>query len=69
MIIGEKNVAFRQKLGDFIETKEKKSPTSPGLVGPACTRLKLCLTQVLFNKRRMQVKCLSLFNLTRLCQA
>jgi hypothetical protein len=28
-----------------------------------CTRLKLCLTQVLFNKRRMQVKCISLFNL------
>ena len=27
----------------------------------------LCLTQVLFNKRRMQVKCISLFNLTRLC--
>jgi hypothetical protein len=32
-----------------------------------CTLLKLCLTQVLFNKRRMQVKCISLFNLTRLC--
>jgi hypothetical protein len=32
-----------------------------------CTLWKLCLTQVLFNKRRMQVKCLSLFNLTRLC--
>jgi hypothetical protein len=48
--------------------KEKKSPTSPGLVSPACTCLKLCLTQVLFNKRRMQVKCLSLFNLTRLCE-
>ena len=29
--------------------------------------LKLCLTQVLFNKCRMQVKCISLFNLTRLC--
>jgi hypothetical protein len=28
MIIGEKN------LGDFIETKAKKSPTSPGLVSP-----------------------------------
>jgi hypothetical protein len=24
-------------------------------------------TQVLFNKRRMQVKCIFLFNLTRLC--
>ena len=32
-----------------------------------CTLLKLCLTQVLFNKCRMQVKCISLFNLTRLC--
>jgi hypothetical protein len=29
--------------------------------------LKLCLTQVIFNKHRMQVKCISLFNLTRLC--
>jgi hypothetical protein len=28
VIIGEK------KLGDFIETKAKKSPTSPGLVSP-----------------------------------
>jgi hypothetical protein len=28
--------------------------------------LKLCWTQVLFNKHRMQVKCISLFNLTRL---
>ena len=26
--------AFWQKLGDFIETKAKKSPTSPGLVSP-----------------------------------
>ena len=45
MIIGEKNTtwkdwqgdsnfAFWQKLGDFIETKAKKSPTSPGLVSP-----------------------------------
>jgi hypothetical protein len=32
-----------------------------------CTLLKLCLTQVIFNKHRMQVKCISLFNLTRLC--
>jgi hypothetical protein len=32
-----------------------------------CTLLQLCLTQMLFNKRRMQVKCISLFNLTRLC--
>ena len=32
-----------------------------------CTLLKLCWTQVLFNKHRMQVKCISLFNLTRLC--
>ena len=32
-----------------------------------CTLLKLCLTQMLFNKRRMQVKCISLLNLTRLC--
>jgi hypothetical protein len=36
MIIGEKNTdlnfAFWQKLDDFIETKAKKSPTSPGLV-------------------------------------
>ena len=41
MIIGEKNTdlkrlkkhfAFWQKLGDFIETKAKKSPTSPGLM-------------------------------------
>jgi hypothetical protein len=29
MIIGE-----NKKLGDFIETKAKKSPTSPGLVSP-----------------------------------
>jgi hypothetical protein len=29
-----------------------------------CTLLKLCWTQVLFNKHRMQVKCISLFNLT-----
>ena len=45
MIIGEKNtdlkrltgqlkLRFWQKLGDFIETKAKKSPTSPGLVSP-----------------------------------
>jgi hypothetical protein len=45
MIIGEKNTdlkrltgrpkfAFLQKLGDFIETKAKKSPTLPGLVSP-----------------------------------
>jgi hypothetical protein len=45
MIIGEKNTdlkrmtgrlkfAFYQKLGNFIETKAKKSPTSPGLVSP-----------------------------------
>jgi hypothetical protein len=45
MIIDEKNTdlkrltgrlkfAFWQKLGDFIETKEKKSPTSLGLVSP-----------------------------------
>jgi hypothetical protein len=32
-----------------------------------CILLKLSLTQVLFNKHRMQVKCISLFNLTRLC--
>jgi hypothetical protein len=32
-----------------------------------CTLLKLCLSQVLFNKRRMQVKCISQFNLTQLC--
>jgi hypothetical protein len=30
------------------------------------TAVKICLTQVLFNKRRMQVKCISLFNLTGL---
>jgi hypothetical protein len=29
-----------------------------------CTLLKLCLTQLLFNKCRMQVECISLFNLT-----
>jgi hypothetical protein len=29
-----KNFAFWQKLGDFIETKAKRSPTSPGLVSP-----------------------------------
>jgi hypothetical protein len=29
-----------------------------------CPLLKLCWTQVLFNKHRMQVKCISLFNLT-----
>ena len=29
------NFAFWQKLGDFIVTKAKKSPTSPGLVSPA----------------------------------
>jgi hypothetical protein len=45
MIIGEKNMDlkrlterlklfFLQKLGDFIETKAKKSSTSPGLVSP-----------------------------------
>jgi hypothetical protein len=41
MIIGEKkywqgdwNFDFWPKLGDFIETKAKKSPTSPGLVSP-----------------------------------
>ena len=28
------------------------------VVSNTCTLLKLCLTQVLFNKRRMQVKCL-----------
>ena len=28
------NFAFWQKLGDFIETKMKKSPISPGLVSP-----------------------------------
>ena len=28
------NFVFWQKLGDFIETKVKKSPTSPGLVSP-----------------------------------
>ena len=43
MIIGEKNTdlknfAFWQKLGDFIETKAKKSPTLPGLVSPGCAR-------------------------------
>jgi hypothetical protein len=32
---GDWNFAFWQKLGDFIETKAKKSPTSPGLVSPA----------------------------------
>jgi hypothetical protein len=31
---GDWNFAFWQKLGDFIETKVKKSPTSPGLVSP-----------------------------------
>ena len=31
---GDKNFAFWQKVGDFIETKAKKSPTSPGLVSP-----------------------------------
>ena len=31
---GDKNFAFWQKLGDFIETKAKKLPTSPGLVSP-----------------------------------
>jgi hypothetical protein len=30
-----KTSLFLQKLGDFIETKAKKSPTSPGLVSPA----------------------------------
>jgi hypothetical protein len=30
----KKNFAFWQKLGDFIETKAKKSPTSPDLVSP-----------------------------------
>ena len=46
MIIGEKNtdlkrltgrlkLHFWQKLGDFIETKAKKSPTLPALVSPA----------------------------------
>jgi hypothetical protein len=42
MIIGEKNTDLKRliktslfdKLGDFIETKVKKSPTSPGLVSP-----------------------------------
>jgi hypothetical protein len=31
---GDWNFAFWQKLGDFIETKAKKSPISPGLVSP-----------------------------------
>jgi hypothetical protein len=31
---GDENFAFWQKLGDFIETKANKSPTSPGLVIP-----------------------------------
>ena len=35
MIIGEQNTDLTwQKLGDFIETKAKKSPISPGLVSP-----------------------------------
>ena len=32
---GDLNFAFWQKLGDFIETKAKKSPAPPGLVSPA----------------------------------
>jgi hypothetical protein len=36
---GDWNLAFWQKLGDFIETKAKKSPTSPGLVSPGLTPL------------------------------
>jgi hypothetical protein len=62
MIIGEKNTdlkdcqgdynfAFWQKLGDFIETKTKKSPTSPGLVNPeVCERgiTLLCDTDPLY---------------------
>ena len=51
-IIGEKNTdlkrlagwlnfAFWQKLGDFIDTKAKKSPTSPGLVSPETGRFDL----------------------------
>ena len=36
---GNWNFAFWQKLGDFIETKAKKSPTSPGLVSIECSRL------------------------------
>jgi len=46
MIIGEKNTDLKRLTGrlklrflteiwDFIETKAKKSPTSPGLVSPA----------------------------------
>ena len=45
MIIGEKKtdlkrltgrlkLRFLTEMGDFIETKAKKSPTSPGLVNP-----------------------------------
>ena len=36
---GDWNFAFWQKLGDFIETKVKKSPTSPGLVTPVTCRI------------------------------
>jgi hypothetical protein len=47
-------------IDDIINTAVKTAEVT-------CTLLKLCLTPVLFNKRRMQVKCISLFNLTRLC--
>jgi hypothetical protein len=47
MIIGEKNTDLKRLIGRLklrflteIETKAKKSPTSPGLVSPACSYLK-----------------------------
>ena len=36
---GDLNFAFWQKLGNFIETKAKKSPTLPGLVSPGYSNI------------------------------
>jgi hypothetical protein len=41
---GDWNFAFWQKLGDFIETKAKKSPTSPGLVSPQSFQVRIFFT-------------------------
>jgi hypothetical protein len=56
------NFAFWQKLGDFIETKANKSPTSPGLVSPVTSQIFLTdctkkgLASMVLSESRYAVK-------------